>query len=103
MFTFLFPPGDSSHASVRALTDEMDRFFRKNMPLPDGMEELYRILKNFFPLDHILVTAATEHQGEERMLVFPDIAGSRRMTLNSTPEQLLALGHGPERVVRLGN
>lgn len=103
MFTFLFPPGDSSHASVRALTDEMDRFFRKNMPLPDGMEELYRILKNFFPLDHILVTAATEHQGEERMLVFPDIVGSRRMTLNSTPEQLLALGHGPERVVRLGN
>lgn len=103
MLTFLFPPGDSSSSANQELMDEMARFFLMDRALPGGMEELYRILKKYFPLDCILVTVATEHPGEERVLVFPELSGARKVALNSTPEQLLALGHGPERVVRLGN
>ena len=103
MFTFLFPPGKTPDEAVHELREDMKAFFRQDMALPEGMAELYQILKMHFPLDYILVTAATEHPGEERMIVFPDRAEAHRMALNSTPEQLLALGHSPERVVRLGN
>ena len=100
MLTFLFPP-DAPDASFQPLFNEMAQFFQKDMPLSEGMAELHRILKKYFPLEYILVTAATERQGEERMFLFPEITGMRKVALNSTPEQLLALSHGPERVVRL--
>ncbi len=102
MLTFLFPP-DEPDASFPSLFTEMKQFFQKDMSLPEGMAELHRILKKYFPVEYILVTAATEHQGEERMFLFPEITGMRKVALNSTPEQLLALSHGPERVVRLGD
>ena len=102
MLTFLFPP-DAPDASFQPLFQEMAQFFRQDRPLPEGMAELHRILKKYFPLEYIMATVATERQGEERMFMFPEMTGMRKVALNSTPEQLLALGHGPERVVRLGN
>lgn len=102
MLTFLFPPDDKD-TSFQSFLSEIEAFFRKDKALPEGMEELYRILKRHFPLEYIMATVATDRQGAERMFMFPEIAGMRKVALNSTPEQLLALGHGPERVVRLGN
>ena len=102
MLTFLFPPDDKD-TSFQSLMNEIEIFFQQDKTLQEGIPELYRILKDYFPLEYIMATVATDHPGAERMLMFPEIADIHNIALNSTPEQLLALRHGPERVVRLGN
>ena len=100
MLTFLFPPDDKD-TSFQSLMNEIEIFFQQDKTLQEGIPELYRILKDYFPLEYIMATVATDHPGAERMLMFPEIADIHKIALNSTPEQLLALRHGPERVVRL--
>ena len=50
MLTFLFPPDDKD-TSFQSLMNEIEIFFQQDKTLQEGIPELYRILKDYFPLE----------------------------------------------------